>query len=249
VSRFARISAAALLAALLAAPSPGQAATAETATCVTPASLALTKISLPGARSEIRANKALVVLALGSAPTLGTAADGAAFSYPSRLELHLAALLPGVEVSVVNKGAARRSTHGMTEHLPGLLETTKARVVIWETGGREVARGMDVDSYASDLQLGLDSISAAGADAILLDLQYAPDMPHIVPFDAYRQAIHDAAANAGVPVLERYDLMVDWAQHGLDLSAVDPEKRVVVARRLFDCMASTLALAIARAVR
>lgn len=231
--------------ALIAAPA--RAATPEG--CSVPPALALSGISLPGARSEVKAHHALVVVALGSAPTLGTAADGAAFSYPSRLEVHLAALLPGVEVSVINKGAARRSTRGMAEHLPGLLDSTKARVVLWETGGREAARGMDVDSFAADLQNGLDSIHAAGADVIMLDMQYAPGVPHMVPVDSYRTAIHDAAANAGVPVLERYALMQDWAGHGLDLSAATPAHRVAVARRLFDCLAVTLARAIAHAVK
>lgn len=234
------------LAALLALPP--RLAHAEAA-CPVPPPLALSGIALPGAKADVRTRHVLVVLALGSAPTLGTAADGAAFSYPSRLETHLAALLPGVTVTVLNKGAARRSTRSMAEELPALLSESGARLVIWETGGREAARGMDVDSYASDLQVGLDTIRAAGADAILLDLQYAPGMPHLVPPDAYRQTIHDAATNAGVPVLERYELMQLWAKHGLDLSAVAAAPRVAMARHLFDCLAVTLARAIAPAVR
>lgn len=235
------------LALLLGLAAPARAA--EAPACPVPAPLALDHLSLPGAREDVRSNRTLVVVALGSAPTLGTAADGAAFSYPSRLEAHLTEMLPGIAVNVINKGAARRSTRGMAEHLPGLLESSKARLVIWETGGRELARGMDVDSFAADLQNGLEAIHAAGADVIMLDMQYSPGMPHMVPVDSYRTAIHDAAANAGVPVLERYVLMEDWAQHGLDLSAVAPAHRVAVARKLFDCLAVTLAEAIARAVR
>ena len=219
------------------------------AACAVPPALALPGLSLPGARTEIRAHHTLVVLALGSAPTLGTAADGAAFSYPSRLEVHLAASLPGVTVTVLNKGAARRSTHSMAKHLPELLAESGARLVIWETGGREVVRGMDIDSFASDLQDGLDTIHAAGADTILLDLQYAPGIPHLAPIDPYRQVIHDAASNSGAPVFQRYELMADWAQNGLNLTAADPATRITVTRRLFDCIAGALARAIAPAVK
>lgn len=240
--------AAALACTALAGAAPARAQPAAPS-CVVPPSLALADLALPAVRTEVAARRALVVLALGSAPTLGAAADGAAYSYPSRLEAHLAALLPGIAVSVLNKGAAHRSTHGMAEHLPDALEKSGARLVLWETGGREAARGMDVDRFASDLQAGLDAIHAAGADVILLDLQFAPGMPHLGPVDSYRQALHDAAGTNDVKVFERYALMTDWAQHGLDLSVTDPAQRTAVARTLFDCMALTLARAIAHAAR
>lgn len=236
-----------LAAAMLSLAMPG-AAHAQ-ATCAVPPALALQNLALPHARSGLRARHTLVVLAVGSAPTLGTAADGAAFSYPSRLEEHLTALLPGVTVTVLNKGAARRSTHGMARHLPEFLAESGARLVIWETGGREAARGMNLDSYASDLQHGLEEIQAAGADIILMDLQYTPGMMRLAPIDPYRQVIHDAAANAGVMVFQRYELMTDWAQHGLNLTATDSAARVPVARQLYDCIAGALARAIAPAVK
>lgn len=237
----------ALAAVIFALTVPG-AADAQPA-CAVPPALALQNLALPHARSELRLHHTLVVLAVGSAPTLGAAADGAAFSYPSRLEDHLTALLPGVTVTVLNKGAPHRSTQGMARHLPDLLAETGARLVIWETGGREAARAMNLDSYASDLQHGLDEIQAAGADTILLDLQYSPGMMRLAPVDPYREVIHDAAANSGVAVFERYQLMTDWAQHGLNLATTDPAARVPLARRLYDCIASALAQAIAPAVR
>lgn len=217
--------------------------------CAVPPALALSKLALPAARAVVRSEHRLVVLAVGSAPTLGAAADGAAFSYPSRLEAHLTDLLPGVTVTVLNKGAAHRSTHSMARHLPAQLTESGARLVLWETGGREASRAMNLDSYASEVQDGLEEIRAAGADVILLDLQYTPGMLRLAPVDPYRQVIHDAAANAGVAVFQRYELMTDWAEHGLNLSATDSAARVPVARRLYDCIAAALARAIAPAVR
>jgi hypothetical protein len=217
--------------------------------CAVPPALALPNLKLPHARSLVHARHTLVVLAVGSAPTLGAAADGAAFSYPSRLEVRLSALLPGVAVAVLNQGAAHRSTQSMARHLSEMVAESGARLVLWETGGREVSRGMNVDSYASEVQLGLDEIQSAGADAILLDLQYTPGMMRLAPIDAYRQVIHDAAANSGVAVFQRYELMIDWAQHGLTLNPTDSAARVPAARRLYDCIAAALAQAIAPAVR
>lgn len=239
-----------LMLALLGAPGParGQPARSQPA-CAVPPALALSGLALPAARAEVRDTHRLVILALGSAPTLGTAADGAAHTYPSRLEAHLAELLPGVAVTVLNHGAARRSTHAMAAHLPGLLAESGARLVLWETGGREAARAMNLDSYAANLQAGLEAIHAAGADAILLDLQYAPGMIRLAPIDPYRQVIHDAAQNAGVALFQRYELMTEWAAHGLNLAATDHAARVPVARRLYDCMAAALARAIAPSVR
>ncbi len=236
-----------LAVAILGLAMPG-AAHAE-ATCAVPPGLGMPNLTLPQARSLVHARRTLVVLAVGSAPTLGAAADGAAFSYPSRLEEHLTALLPGVTVTVLNKGAAHRSTMAMARHLPEMLSDSGARLVIWETGGREASRGMNPDSYASEVQHGLDEILSAGADTILLDLQYTPGMMRLAPIDLYRQVIHDAAANSGVAVFQRYELMTDWAQHGLTLAATDSAARVPNARRLYDCIAAALAQAIAPAVR
>jgi hypothetical protein len=238
-----RLAAAVLLGCALAG-----AARAEQA-CAVPPALALRDLALPAAHAAVRADHRLVVLAVGSAPTLGAAADGAAFAYPSRLEAHLAALLPGIAVTVLNKGAAHRSTHSMARHLPAQLAESGARLVLWETGGREASRAMDLDSYASELQHGLEEIRAAGADTILLDLQYTPGMMRLAPVDPYRQVIHDAAANAGIAVFQRYELMTDWAKHGLNLAAADSAARVPLARRLYDCIALALARAIAPAVR
>jgi hypothetical protein len=54
---------------------------------------------------------------------------------------------------------------------------------------------------------------------------------------------------ASVPVLDRYELMRFWSDTDfLDLDAMAPETRVLVARKLYDCMAEILSKAIVDAV-
>jgi hypothetical protein len=66
----------------------------------------------------------------------------------------------------------------------------------------------------------------------------------------YRSAVIRAGEMAGVPVLDRYELMRFWSDNDfLDLDVTEAEDRVKVARKLYDCMAEILAKGIVDAVR
>ncbi|MDE2200429.1 MAG: hypothetical protein KGJ41_15545 [Rhodospirillales bacterium] len=241
-----------LLLALLLATLPGLAAPAraEPAACAVPDDLALSGLALPAARAAVRHDHHLTILAAGSAPTAGAAAHGVAFTYPARLQTRLEALLPGITVSVINAGAAGATTHHMLRRLGADIGEAKANLLLWETGGLEAARGSDVDAFAAALRDGIDRARAAGADVILLDLQYAPSIVRVVDAAPYRRALEGEAVSADVPMLRRYELMQAWSEAGaLDFDVTTGQARIAVARRLYDCLAAALAPAIAAAVK
>ena len=114
----------------------------------------------------------------------------------------------------------------------------------------EAGGGSDTDDLAETLQTGIERIRAAGADVILVTLQYAPSIARIVDLELYRDAIRRVGEANEVPVLDRYGMMRAWSASGLlDLDATEPEARVQVARALFDCLAAALADPIAAALR
>ena len=232
---------------LLAAALPAR---AEPSACPVPEAAALHDIALPHARAEVATRHRLDVLVLGGADTLGTAAQGGAYSTPARLRARLREALPDVEVNVAIHAAARRSASAALDDLDADLARTAPALVIWNSGSVEAGRGTDIDDMADSLQTGIERIRAAGADVILVNLLYAPSIARIVDLEPYRDALRRIGGANEVPVLDRYEMMRAWSESGLlDLDSTEPETRVQVARTLFDCVAAALADPIAAALR
>jgi hypothetical protein len=144
----------------------------------------------------------------------------------------------------------RQTASNSVRHLDADLAQTGAKLVIWGAGGIEAAYGVDIDRMAAELDRGVAKIRAAGADVILMDVQYAPSIARVIDLAPYRDVVRRVAAEDDVPLLDRYELMLEWSNDGvLDFDVTDPEARVAVARRLFDCMAEALADGIVPAVR
>lgn len=242
-----------LLTGLLWVGVPGACARAQasaTPPCPQPEHLVLRDLSLPAARADLARDGRLVILTIGGAATAGAAAGDPAAAYPARLQVELEAALPGKAVTVLNKATARRDVAPMAKYLSDTIHATGARLVIWATGAREAARSADIDDYVAGLVKGIASIRAAGADVILLDMQFAPSIAGIINFAPYRDALRGTAEAYAVPLLRRYDLMQQWSDDGvMNLDARDDAERRMVARKLFACIAAALAPPIAQAVR
>ena len=131
-----------------------------------------------------------------------------------------------------------------------MIQESGAKLVIWATGAREAAGSADIDAYVARLEKGIIAIRSAGADLILLDMQYAPSIARIVNFGPYRDALLGTAAARDVPVLRRYELMMQWSDGGvMNLDVQDTAERRQVARQLFGCIAAALSPAIAQALK
>lgn len=207
-------------------------------------------LALPASRAALARAGGLVILAVGSAATAGAAAGDPAATYPARLQAALAAALPGAAIRVVNQATAQGDTPFMAEHLAGFVRDAGAALVIWATGTRDATRSADIDVYVAGLAKGITAIRAAGADVILMDMQYAPSIARILNFAPYREALRGIAVAREVPLLARHEFMQLWHSDGaMDLDARDGEERHRVARKLFACLAAALATPIAQALR
>jgi hypothetical protein len=94
-------------------------------------------------------------------------------------------------------------------------------------------------------------IRAAHADLIMIDLQWAPSIARVVNLSQYNSAIAGVASNEDVAVLRRSELMRRWNEDGtLRFDGTHPPaQRLDDIRRLFDCIAATLAAGIVEAVK
>lgn len=219
------------------------------ATCPLPDDFSFDAADLPATSTAI-AKGDLNVLALGGAATLGGPAGGAAFTYPARLEARLREALPKVTITVAVRAVARETDAVLLSELDTSLSTVKPALVIWGPGASAAARGDDLDTFMGTLSDATSKIRLAGADLILMTLQYAPSVSRLVNLPPYRMAVIRAAEEAGVPVLDRYELMRFWSDNDfLNLDATNANERIRVSRTLYDCMAEILGKAIVDAAK
>lgn len=218
--------------------------------CPVPEDLALRNIALPAARRAVADKSALTILVLGGTPMAGAMTGDPTTTLPAQLQVELTDALPGVRVRVVNGAVPRSSAEATVARMPDRLREIEARVVIWATGSREVAMSADLDPFFATLRTGIRTVRDAGADLILVDMQYAPSIARIMNNAPFRAVLLGIAAASDIPILPRYELMMRWNDDGLlNLDALDPQERQLVARRLFACLAVALSRPIAAAVR
>ena len=219
------------------------------ADCPVPDTFAIDPGSLPATAAAL-AKHHLSVVALGGAATLGGPAHGAEFTWPARLESRLRSAFPGATVTVGVRAIARQSDVTLMDTLGNVLSEVKPALVIWGPGASAAARGVDLDTFMSRVNEIVAKVRAAGADMILMTLQYAPSVSRVLNLVPYREAVLRGADDAGVPVLDRYELMRFWSDTGfLDLDATNGDERIRVSRTLYGCMAEILAGAIVDATK
>ncbi len=175
------------------------------------AAIDLVKFSRPLAKISARLlrNEDITILALGSSSTYGTGASKSEYSYPSRLEQELHALLPKMKVKVVNRGVGGEDARQMLARLDRDL-SSKPDLVLWQVGTNALLGENGVETQAPLIRDGLHRIRATGADVILMDPQYAP---HVLRDPDARPMVTLLArigAEANVPVFRRFALMQYW---------------------------------------
>jgi lysophospholipase L1-like esterase len=211
---------------------------------------ALTDLALPAAKKALAKPEPLKIVALGSAPTEGSAAGDPQATYPARLQARLAAAFPGREIAVLNKGKAHESTAEMAKRIAHDVVAEHPALVIWEAGTVDAARGLDVESFGQALDEGLDALRAAGIDIIVMDMQYGPSTASIIDFGPYIDALRAVAERASVPVFDRYEVMHDWSDNGVfAFDETTPAARIATVRKVYDCLAAGLADGIAPALK
>lgn len=184
----------------------------------------------------------VVIVALGGASSAGRAAGGLERAWPARLGSVLSERFPSARTKVVNLAVARQTAREATERLEREVLALKPTLVIWETGTMEAVRGIDVDEFRGTVQAGIDKIRAAGAEVVLMNMQFSRATDAVIHFEPYLIALSELSDTNDVPLFRRYGIMRHWAESGsLDLRAEDQDKRRQVAARLYDCIGQALA--------
>lgn len=205
-----RLALAAVAATLAAALASGAAVAG--ADCSAPGDAVRLGAPLPRTAARLLAGQALTIVALGSSSTSGFGATSPSHTYPGRLAVELRHLLPGRDISVVNKGVGGETAVDMVRRFDRDVFALKPDLVIWQVGTNAVIHDLDLTGYGDVVRAGIERLKAAGIDVVVMDLQYAPKVVNRPAHAEMQASLAAAAAAEGVPLFRRFDIMRHWVE-------------------------------------
>jgi hypothetical protein len=186
------------------------------------------------------AAKRLDILVLGAGSSLLPGPNGVKNSYPARLQIALAELLPGVAVNVTTDVKSRRTADQMVKTLLPALAAAKPALMIWQTGTVDAMQSIDTDQFKVALDRGINIARSAGADVVLINAQYSPRTESMIALGTYAEIMRWVALQQEVPIFDRFSIMKLWADLGtFDLYSAT--KKLDIAEHVHDCIGRLLA--------
>jgi hypothetical protein len=227
------------------AATPG---TDQAGMCEVPSYLLATENSLTRVAAAIKARQPLNILVVGSASSILAGADGASASYPARLEAALRERLKGITVNVSTDVQVKKTAAQVAEGLEKLAKDRKPGLVVWQTGTVDALQSVDLDDFRTAIDDGIAALVDAGADVLLMNLQYSPRMETMISVAPYLDNMRVGAEEHNVPLFDRFAMMRQWNESGrFDL--FNSSQGFGLAKRVHDCLGQALATFIVDAAR
>ena len=159
---------------------------------------------------RVAADGPLTIVAIGSSSTWGAGASSPAASYPSRLAAELGKRFPRDDVSVLNRGVNGEEIEQMLARFPADVVAPHPDLVLWQVGTNAVLRDQQVEVDAAMLRDGIKQIKDAGADAVLMDMQFAPRVLAKSETPDMEDQIARAAKEGSIDLFNRFAVMREW---------------------------------------
>ncbi|MEN3349448.1 MAG: hypothetical protein V7632_3083 [Bradyrhizobium sp.] len=228
-----------LLAACLAAAPARAGEAVEPPPCDVPGYLLSTESTLPKVTEAIKASRPLSVLLVGSRSS--TIPGNEPSAYPAKLQAALKEALPPsatVDLSVELQGKSTAEETAAT--LVKLVEAKKPTLVIWQTGTVDAMRSIDPDDFRAAINDGVVALRNAGADVVLVNLQYSPRTETMISAPPYLDNMKVVATQLEVPLFDRFAIMKQWSDAGyFDLFSTS--HGVDLAKKVHACLGRALA--------
>ena len=206
--------------------------------CDVPAYLLSSDSPLSKVEQALKGGQRLDILVVGSrSSTIGTA-DGAA-AYPARLQVALREKLPTVAVNVTVELQVKKTAEEIVPSLEKLVEDRKPTLVIWQTGTVDAMRSVDPDDFRGAIDDGVAAMQKAGADVVLMNLQYSPRTETMISVPPYLDNMRVVAQQHDVPLFDRFGIMHQWNDSG-DFDLFSTSHGIELAKRVHDCLGQAL---------
>jgi acyl-CoA thioesterase I len=190
----------------------------------------------------------LVIVAVGSSSTYGAGATSPAANYPSRLAVELKQRFPGRDITVLNRGVNGEETAQMLARFATGVLAEHPDLVLWQVGTNSVMRDHSLSMHAVLLREGIAELKNAGADVVLMDMQYVPKVLAKSETQGMEDQLAIAAKQENVDRFERFAIMRNWyeVQH-IPFDAFTARDQLHMNDWGYGCVAKLLADAIAEA--
>src|SRR5712671_7889614 len=225
----------ALLPGLLAA-APARAEDAPRS-CEVPAYLLTSESALRKVADAVKSGHSLDILVVGSRSSTINTSDGSA--YPGRLQAALRDKLPAVPVNVSIELQVKKTAGEVAGGLGKLVEAKKPTLVIWQTGTVDAMRSIDPDDFRAAVGEGVAALQNAGADVVLMNLQYSPRTETMISASPYLDNMRVVAQQHEVPLFDRFAIMRNWNDAG-DFDLFSTSHGVDLAKRVHGCLGRAL---------
>lgn len=243
---------AALAAALALAALPAAARAQAPAACPVSADHVAANDGLSRSRAAA-ADGRLTILAMGSSSIEGVGASQRELSFVPLLEAGLERRLPGVDVTVVNRGIGGETARETADRLARETAAVRPDLVIWQIGTNDVLRDRPMDDVFADLRRGEAILDAAGVDVLLVDSQRLPEATANPAFRGRNPALAEMsrlltleAGRKRYAMHGRFAAMAGW--DGLERGGVGPDD-LHLNDAGYACWAETAAEGLAAALR
>jgi hypothetical protein len=232
------------------APARAQDAPARTqaapANCEVPAYLLTTESTLPKVENAVKTGRPLDILVVGSRSS--TISTSEASAYPGRLQAVLKQMLPKATINVAVELQIKKTAEEVAVDLVKLVEVKKPTLVIWQTGTYDAMRSIDPEDFRGAVGEGVVALKEAGADVVLMNLQYSPRTETMISAPPYLDSMRVVAQQYEVPLFDRFAIMHHWNDSG-DFDLFSPSHGLDLAKRVHDCLGRALAKFVIEAAR
>lgn len=205
--------------------------------CDVPAYLLATESALPRVTEAVKGGHPLNILVVGSRSS--TISTSEASAYPGRLEAALKEKLPSVAISVSVEIQVKKTAEELDSGLVKLMEGKKPTLVIWQTGTVDAMRSIDPDEFRAAIDEGVVALQNAGADVVLMNLQYSPRTETMISVQPYLDNMRVVAQRHDVPLFDRFAIMRQWNDAG-DFDLFSAFHGLELAKRVHDCLGRAL---------
>lgn len=161
-------------------------------------------------RERIAQGKPLKIVAIGSSSTSGAGATSPAATYPSQLETELKKKLPGLPITVLNKGIGGEEAPQMVARFEADVIDESPDLVLWQVGSNSVLR--DHPTPGEVIRQGVERLKASGTEVILINPQFAPKILAKADIGRAVDVITATARDAEVGLFDRFTVMRHWRE-------------------------------------
>lgn len=216
--------------------------------CTAPAEIARFDYPLRHTARRLASGEPLTIVAIGSSSTTGVGASSPAGSYPSRLAVELKQRFPGHEITVLNRGVNGEETEQMMARFATGVIAAHPDLVLWQVGTNSVLRDHPLRPHSALLREGIAELRDAGADVVLMDMQFAPQVLAKPETAGMEDQIALAAKEANVDLFGRFALMRNWYEiRHMPFDAFISPDQLHMNDWSYACVAKLLGAAIAEA--